>query len=367
VLCNHSLQKVLIIGHSARMLTQAALNSGLVPYVIDCYADQDTKQSAKAYRCVFSLRRQNLQLAVQNFKQQGISYLIYGSGFENYPDSLLFLERQFKILGNCAKTFLRLQKKREFFQTLQQLNIAYPETCFAAPKDKHNWLIKPEHSLGGCNIRFFSSYLSYESPSNGYYYQRYLNGESLSALFLSNGRQAQIIGFNRQLTTKLDNQDFIFSGVINHAQLPTTIQQTLIAWIHQLTRHYGLRGLNSLDFILSNNCCYVLEINARPPASMQLYDDALLTAHLNSVQTGRLRLPFPQRLCKAYYIVYAHRQTHIVQTIPFGKGYADIPPRGAIIGKNQPICSIIASGKTLSALQHDLHLKQSFLSTYLTF
>jgi predicted ATP-grasp superfamily ATP-dependent carboligase len=357
-------EKLLIIANSARMLAQAARNSGFIPYVIDCYADQDTQQLAENYQKVPSLSWTDLSSVVGYFKQQyGITRLIYGSGFESHSESLVFLAQYFEILGNSLGVFIALQNKRDFFQRLQQLNINHPKVSFSFPKHSDSWLTKPQDSQGGLNIRWAKKPAH---PTN-FYYQRYLKGQSLSVLFLANGKQARIIGFNQQLTTSFDNQPFVFAGIINHAELSLEQQQTLANWVNKLTQSYGLHGLNSLDFILSENVCYVLEINPRPPASMQLYDSDLLRWHIDSQDlSGFKNLEGLHHSYKAYQILYAQKTIQIPEQMQWSGGCVDLPSAGAIISKGQPICSIIASGEDLAQLLNALHLKKSLLSTIIT-
>lgn len=357
------MDKLLIIANSARMLAQAARNSGFLPFVIDCYGDQDTQNLAEQYHQVKSLSINELKPAVAFFKQQKISRLVYGSGFETHSDSLIFLARHFEVLGNSPKTFIALHNKRDFFQRLQQLNIDYPEVRFTTPNACEGWLIKPEQSQGGLNIQ----HLARNSPAflkTAHYYQRYINGKSLSALFLANGKQAQVIGYNQQLVTAFHHQPFVFAAILNQAELSLTQQQTLTGWIKKLSESYGLRGLNSLDFILADDICYVLEINPRPPASMQLYDGDLFTAHSEACQGKFANADFKTACYRLYQIIYAPTRIQIPAQIQWPAGYVDIPQSGVMINQQQPICSIIASGKNLVELTTDLQLKKSFLSTF---
>ncbi len=354
---------MLIIATHARMLAQAARNSGFSPVVIDCYGDQDTQKLAEQYRQVKSLAVADLTPAIEFFKQQGISQVVYGSGFEQHSDSLIFLAGHFQILGNHPENFIALHNKRDFFQRLRQLNINYPEVRFTAPDDCEGWLIKPEQSQGGVNIQHLTKNSSAYLEA-AYYYQRYLNGKALSVLFLADGTQAQVIGYNQQLVTSFTNQPFVFAAILNQAELSLTQQQILTDWINQLTECYGLRGLNSLDFILADDICYVLEINPRPSASMQLYDGALFTAHIEACQGKFSNADFKTGCFRLYQIVYAPAQIQISAEIQWPDGYVDIPTTGAMINPQQPICSIIASGKNLVELSTDLQLKKSFLSTF---
>ena len=105
---------VLIIASSARMLAQAAKKSGVKSLVIDVFADGDTQQYAQSYRQVASLSEQDITPAVEYFIiHYGVTSVVYGSGFEYYPDSLSYLARRLVVFGNSIDVFLRLQDNKE--------------------------------------------------------------------------------------------------------------------------------------------------------------------------------------------------------------------------------------------------------------
>ena len=262
------------------MLAQAAKKSGLKPLVIDLYADLDTQAYAVAYLQIPALSPDYLASAVDYFiENYTVTQIVYGSGFEQHPDSLFYLQTRLTLLGNSPETFKRLQNKIEFFATLDALNIPHPETTFIPPKNKQDWLIKPMQGQGGVGIQRYRNTNLNLNPS--IYWQKYQTGTHHSVLFLANGQHHQIIGFNTQWTIRLnDNEEFIFAGIINHTDLSEACKTQIIDSLSKLVPVYQLTGLNSLDFIQHHQQSYVLEINPRPPASMQLYDADLLRQHI---------------------------------------------------------------------------------------
>lgn len=349
--------QLLIIAHSARMLAQAALNCQFTALVIDCYGDQDTRALACCFKQIKSLKIKDLAAACLFFKQHyAVQYCIYGSGFESEPESVLFLQTHFQLLGNNAKTFAQLHNKRHFFQTLHQLQIRHPAVCFTPPKKSKGWLTKPQQGQGGQGI--FHHHPQHTHTAN--YYQRYQAGQAMSVLFLANKQHSQIIGFNQQGTRCINNQPFVFKNIIGSITLNETVQQTLEKWLNTLTRFYGLQGLNSLDFILAGKDCYALEINPRPPASLQLYQANLLALHCQAC-LGQLEKPVSMHSVMAYQIVYAPIDLQLNSHLILPYYCADIPVMGAIIRTGQPICSMIVKGKDVQAVVNDLRLKEHFI------
>ncbi|MDD1623629.1 MAG: ATP-dependent carboxylate-amine ligase, partial [Methylococcaceae bacterium] len=113
---------ILIVASSGRMLAQAAKNAGLKPLVIDLFADLDTQCYAEDFKKLPSLAETHLKPALGYFiDHYAVGHVIYGSGFEYYPESLCYLGSRLLVLGNLPDTFVKLHDKPVFFSTLDKL------------------------------------------------------------------------------------------------------------------------------------------------------------------------------------------------------------------------------------------------------
>jgi|CXWL01.1.fsa_nt_gi methenyltetrahydromethanopterin cyclohydrolase len=353
-------QFILIVASSGRMLAQAANKAGLKPLVIDLFADQDTQSYAEDWRLIPSLAIEHLAPAVDYFvKRYPVEDVIYGSGLEYFPESLFYLHTKLNILGNAPDTFARQLNKQDFFSVLDQQGILYPEISFIAPDQEDNWLIKPMQGQGGVGIKF---YREQGADYSSVYWQKHQPGSSHSVLFLADGESLQVIGFNSQWTATVnDAERFVFSGVMNHTDLTNEQKQQITAWLNRLVPLFKLKGLNSLDFIQAGDKSYVLEVNPRPSASMQLYEGDWLTAHMDASQ-GFLcdRLPI-QTDYTGYQIVYAGQDMLIPAMFEWPDGCMDLPVSGARISIGQPICSMIAHQKQAQAVLKQLSNMQQII------
>lgn len=365
---------LLVIANSGRMLAQAAYKAGYKAIVVDCFADTDTQAFAYQFYQVKSLAIEDIRTLVKSLKHQ-CNYCVYGSGFEAYQDSLFFLSRHFQLLGNTPQIFAALHNKYDFFQRLQKLRILFPEVFFSKKTLRNSYksspylLKKAFCSQGGLDIEPVKRF-KLERQNKSAYYQAYLKGQAMSALFIANGKHANVLGFNTQWISSLNiQQPFAFCGIINHANLGCWQRQILKNWINQLTASYELYGLCSLDFVFYKHQCYVLEINPRPPASMQLYDSMLLNLHIQAC-THKLKnfqnTQKPNNLHTAYQIVYAPRKIVISEGMNWPSNSCDLPKARTIIHKGQPICSMIATGKSPTQIRLDLHSSQQHLLLKLT-
>ncbi|MDP1772485.1 MAG: ATP-grasp domain-containing protein [Methylobacter sp.] len=362
-----SVETVLIVANSARMLAQAAKNAGLKPLVIDLFADLDTQGYAEDFRQVKSLAEQDLAPVVDYFiERYAVSHAIYGSGFECYPESLNYLNNRLMMLGNYPDVFARQLDKQAFFSTLDELNIPHPEVVFSTPVDcGGDWLLKPMQGQGGVGIK---RYHADDSAKTSVYWQKFQVGKPHSVLFLADGQHVQVVGFNSQWPVRLsETQEFVFSGVINSTDLSDAHKVLITGWLKQMVPVFALKGLNSLDFIYADDCSYVLEINPRPSASMQLYDQDLLVGHIQACvgatliaqlpKTGRLKSP----LQTGYQIVYAERDLIIPDHFEWPDWCMDLPKSGDMCRAGEPICSIIAHQKNSRSVVEQLRTKQQLI------
>lgn len=351
---------LVIVANSARMLAQAAYQAGLKPLVIDLWGDQDTRSYAHETQQICSLAEENLLPAIDYFlRRYPVTCVVYGSGFERYSGSLNWLSDRLTLLGNQPDVFTKLHDKPAFFSLLEVLQIPYPRVTFVSPDHNEDWLLKPMQGQGGVGIRRYSSSKASESDV---YWQKYQQGIPHSVLFLADGKHSQIVGFNLQWTTALNDADeFIFSGIINSTELSLEQQNQISVWLEKLVSELSLKGLNSLDFIQYGEISYVLEINPRPPASMQLYDTNLFVRHIKACQGELLDYETVQHGCNGYQVIYAAQDTQIPEGFAWLEGSQDIPSAGSIISPSQPICSIISHQNEPHAVLEQLQAKQTVI------
>jgi methenyltetrahydromethanopterin cyclohydrolase len=352
---------LLIVAGSGRLLAEAAARAGIKPLVIDLFGDADMRHAAVDSITIPALDTAHLMASVEYFvRHYPARHLVYGSGLEPHPESLGDLNGRIRILGNSPETFTRLQNKAEFFSVLNELKIPFPEVAFAAPPEKDGrWLVKPRQGQGGAGIRRYGP--DCPAPSS-VYWQRFEPGTSHSALFLANGQEARVMGFNTQWAVDLPpDQEFMFAGIVNDCPLSIEQQSTIMGWLSRCVPVFGLKGINSLDFVKTGDRLLVLEINARPSASMQLYDGALC-GHILAAQ-GRFPDKIPDRSgVRGMQIVYAESDWRVPAGFEWPEGCVDRPEAGSLCRKGQPVCSIIARQNDSQQVMGLLKLRQQIVN-----
>jgi uncharacterized protein len=355
---------VLIVAASGRMLARSALRAGIVPFVIDLYADLDTQCLAKSYQHLNTLEAAVLAPAVKKFQLRfNLSNVIYGSGLENYPESVDYLDAKLNLLGNSAAEFRQVQDKQYFFNVLHGLAIPFPEVFFSEPPKQQLCLQKPVYGEGGMGIIFGSSS---QTDSKGVYWQQHIDGVPMSVLFIADGQHVNTVGFNRQWTTALDiHQQFVFAGAINQADLPEAEKIKLEHWLAKLVPVLSLKGMNSLDFIWDGSSSWILEINPRPSASMMLYDadfaKGLLHEHMQSCISSIEATNFTAKKVRAFEILYADRDFEVSDEFTWPRWSMNQPAPGCLIRNKQPICSIIAAGNCAGNVVDKLQTRKQII------
>ncbi len=358
--------RLLIIATSGRALAQSARRGGRGALVIDAFGDADMRaaavQSAVAPLACGGFEPRALRAALAYFGRAGRALpLLYGSGLEAQPELLTELAVGRELLGNPPEVARAVKTPQVFFSLLDSLGIAHPPTRTGSAVAGPGWLAKDARGSGGVHVRAWHG----GGPlAAGGYLQRRVNGESMSLLFVADGRACTPLGFNTLWTAGEGTageagraHPYAYAGAINRAALRPGQRAEIGAAAAALTRVLGLRGLNGLDFIVAaDGGWYVLELNARPSASFELYDASthrgLVDLH---VRASRGDLPRALRLplapVRARRVVYAAVPVRIPQRMRWPPWCADRPGPAHRIAVRAPICSVWAQGGERGAVE----------------
>lgn len=379
---------------SARMLAEAARDGGYRVVALDAFGDADTRRAAKTWQPIGATDRlaidgPALLTALRQLRHAGAVGWVAGSGFEAQPELLAAAAKVLPPIGNSPAVLARVRDPASFFGCLEALGIAYPETRFDRPQTAAGWLRKNAASCGGWEVWPAEVCPSAEARGAGVascaadavafdasgragagaaiYYQRRMPGTPMSALFLADGRQARLLGVNRQLVRRLGGRPYVFRGCIGPLAVPPVALGQLTALLDALSANFGLRGLNGLDFLLDGERLFVLELNARPPASIALYRDllpgGLMRAHLAACLGGSLPAPAATMAGTAlpprgFEVLYARRSQSLGDEAASALSRApwchDLPVAGAAIERGAPVCTVSAAGPAAAEVRREL-------------
>jgi uncharacterized protein len=351
---------LLVVSASGRALAQSASRSGCTVVVLDLFNDLDVRALARASCRVASRSgkfdaRRLLAAARLLCPPDRCGGLVCGSGFEGRTGLLARLAQGRTLLGNPPETIARIKDPMRFFGLLDALGIAHPATQLEPPANPSGWLVKRRGGAGGSHVQ--PARARHRARAQRYF-QRWQPGRTLSALFAADGRTARMIGCNEQWTAGIAQcAPYCYGGAAGGVALPARAGARIAVLLDQLVAATGVIGLNGLDFILdARGEPYVLEINPRPPATLELYDadfpQGLLAAHLRAC-AGELP-SLPQRVtARAHAIVYATHALRVPAHMRWPAWCTDIPPGGSLIAAGAPVCSVHAESRS-SAQARDL-------------
>jgi predicted ATP-grasp superfamily ATP-dependent carboligase len=257
------------------------------------------------------------------------------------------------LIGTAPDAVRRLRDPGSFFGFLGTRVMPYPQVLLESPEDPAGWLMKDAHGCGGWHVR--RAPWSVEEPLSSHdYFQREMPGRPMSTTFIANGREIYVLGFNEMTVRPFGARPFVFCGAVGPVPVPESIAVRVTEIARALTAEFELRGLCSLDFMRDGDAIGVLEVNARPPASMSLYRSAaatpgLMHAHLRACLHGELPAMPPHRQdIEGIEIVFAARPMQLdeaaARQLAQWPGIRDIPGAGQRFDIDDPLCTVTASG-----------------------
>jgi predicted ATP-grasp superfamily ATP-dependent carboligase len=183
--------------------------------------------------------------------------------------------------------------------------------------------------------------------------QERIEGVLASVAFVADGRRAVLLGASRGLAgdPAFGAPGYSYCGSIYPLSADHALLDRMSAIVGAATEVFGLVGLNGIDFVLRNGELYVLEINPRYCASMELIErggrlsvfEAQVAACGGALPSFDLAPP-PEVLGKA--VLYARKDVVVGDSscwLP-RDDVRDVPFPGDRIRRGHPVCTVYARG-----------------------
>jgi len=337
---------VLIAAISGRALAQSARRSGYRPLVVDFFGDQDTLQVARDHvRLTGSfangIAENALSTALETLvaRHQPIG-IVCGSGFEDRPRLLDGIAARWRLFGNSAEVVSKVKRPETLSAICRSLDIPFPEISPTKPADPTGWLAKRIGGAGGSHVRPAS-----QPGSSTVYYQRQVRGAPISLLFLADGVRAAAVGFSTQWELATASRPYRYGGAVQPASLSPDIAAALTSAIDRLVAATSLVGLNSADFYVDGERFWLLDINPRPGATLDIFEPpegSLFALHMAACAGNLAAAPRYPAGAKAAAIVYAEDDVASIPNVDWPDWTADRPQPGIAVKTGEPLCTVYA-------------------------
>jgi predicted ATP-grasp superfamily ATP-dependent carboligase len=349
---------LLVVAVSGRALAASARRAGCVPLVADFFADADTRQIAHSCCKLDDLKGgfqwKALAPALEALAEAAPSPLlgvVYGAGFEDRTALLAKIAARWPLLGNDASAVGRVKAPEMFFAELTRLGIPHPRTVIDPAAAGSGWLAKRQGGAGGSHIVTSHVAAGMDRRRSGrLYFQEKVEGWPVSALFVSSGTASCVLGFSEQWAAPSPGSKWRYGGAARPAELSQDLESRLTKSVERVAQGFDLKGLGSADFLVNGEDSYLLEINPRPGATLDIFDSEatpLLRIHTEAVVHNRLpTAPLNLPSASAAAIVYATEPITVSQTMIWPDWTADRPDSGERIDKDRPICTVWARSRT---------------------
>lgn len=353
------------MGFSTRGIAESAVKSGYKVSTIDFFGDYDQRLLVKNlslmrdYGLPFSAGN-----ALRAFKKSPLrpDAIVYTSPFENHPREVKKFSEGRILLGNSPESLRKVRNWRYLRSFFQKEGISFPEIIFSEEPlpQGEEWLVKPEKGGGGYRIKPWKG----ERLKRGFFLQKREGGIPCSAVFVGDGANCVLLGISEQLIglSELGTNGFTWCGNISPIDGTPEEKESLILKIEEIsskiTREFGLKGINGIDFLLSPSLQtpLLLEVNPRYPASVEIMERAFdfpgFDFHVKACLGKLSDSPLKERLNSSQFfgkaIVYAKRDVVVPpEVVSWVLGNRrDVPFPGEIIKKGHPICTVFAKGQS---------------------
>jgi len=359
--------RVLLAGVSTRDIAESAVRAGYEVVAVDGFGDLDLQASATEVHVVRVDGRFSARAAAAAARDVSCEAVVYEASFENHPGAVRALAAHRELWGNPPGVLARARDPRRLARVVAGAGLRGPRVRLTrpAPGTRSGWLVKPLRSGGGDGIAVWRR----GAPvPRGSYLQERVAGVAGSIVFAADGRRAVPLGLSRILggESTFGADGFRYCGSIlgsaGDPQFPADARllerATLLA--QEVTRAFGLVGMNGVDFIARRGVPYAIEVNPRYTAAMELVERAyglsLFDVHaqackgaLPAFDLAAARHRTPDAVGKA--IVYARRPSALGDTRSWllDPDVRDISPPGTRFARREPICTIFARGRDAAA------------------
>ncbi len=345
--------KVLIIGNSTRSMVCSARKAGYTVYALDNFCDLDMRECADRSQFLGNMPDNRIPEMVSSYGD--FDAVVLGPGFERLNFN--------NALNNSLSVMEETNDKLKTADKLSSMDIPHPhtESLNKAKGEKFPLMIKPRSGSGGMrnfkikNEDELADFKAREGAGD-FIAQEFVDGIPCSASLISTGNEAVVVALNEQLIgiPWLTGLPFAYCG--NITPFRTEFSHDMIKYARDIAVEFGLVGSNGVDFILTEKGVMVIEVNPRFQGSIDTVELSrginIFDAHVKSF-SGKLPGPGEYSCFAGKAILYANKKfvvnerlsEELIRCMHMNRA-ADIPGAGWVVRPDEPVTTLIGTGKT---------------------
>jgi uncharacterized protein len=325
--------RVLIVAVSARMLAQLAVADGYDVVAVDRFGDADLRAIAPCARAA------NANGLVDRAEELRADAVVYGAGLENRPDLVARLAAGRELLATSAELLDAVRDPWAVGEAARAAGAHAPRTTVGAA-DGNGWLRKPRRGGGGRGVRRWTGGRLHATEI----LQRRVDGLPCSAVAVGDGRDAVVLGLTEQL---LRPRRYLWAGNATPARLRpvelAALGEQLGAVCREVVARFGVRGAFGVDAVWDGRHAWVLEVNPRPTASLELFGPGSFALHVRGARGLTLSGTSPTACARVKLVLFADRDLRAPELDWWPAGLVrDIPRPGEAIARGQPVCTLVS-------------------------
>ena len=326
------------------MLAELAVADGYEVVALDRFGDVDLRAIASGGTAQSSDALADLAAGVD------ADAVVYGAGFENRPDLVELLAEGRELLGTPPEALPEVRDPWAVGAAARSAGARAPETrsFLELPRaERGRWLRKPRRGGGGRGVRQWQG----GSLRSTEVLQRLVHGLSCSAAAIADGRRAVVLGLTEQLHRP---RGFAWMGNVTPPRLPegelAELDGQLRAVCAEVAARFGVRGAFGVDAIWDGRHAWVLEVNPRPPAALELFGPGAFEAHVRGARGVGLPAAGATRSA-VKLVLFADRALQAPDPGWWPEGLVhDVPHDGETFKRGDPVCTLITATSSVPDL-----------------
>lgn len=361
---------IAVVGASARAAAFSILRTGRAAPTADLFADADLAQYCPTTKISPYPEGIADWLAATN-----VDAWLYTGALENHPDLVDRLATIRPLLGNSGEALRRCRDPWELQTVLRKNGLYFPETRAPGARlpTEGSWLCKTYRASSGSGVWELAGEDSRQQAiASKAWFQKKIEGQHASVVFALGdtwtttlGMTAQWVGASAARAAK-----FQYAGSHEMGQaISPAIREQIKTLAHVLADQFQLRGLVGVDLVLDSQRAWILEINPRYTASVEVIErnssvsaiEAHLAACHGTLCTEKGIDCDPSEPSHSKATLYAKQAVTISADFftwamaQAGYGLdsrlADIPELGSTIPSGRPVLTVFASAPTAETEQ----------------